>query len=256
MLAAGTRFFSAGLLLYAFMRFRGEPAPTPPEWRNLAIVGLLLFVAVYAPLFWAEKYVPSGLTSVIGATLPLMTLIIEMLVLRQQPFRWSLLLFALLGFAGVLILVLPGSQQSAPLVPCLAILGGSAAWSFGSVLSRSLQLPASKVVLSGGAMLVGGSILLVLSAALGELSPLPHVSLRGWMAVLYLTVVGSLLAFTAFIWLLARMPAARVASYAYVNPVVALALGYLIAGESISFRVLAGAAIVLLSVVLTLRARS
>jgi drug/metabolite transporter (DMT)-like permease len=121
------------------------------------------------------------------------------------------------------------------------------------VLNRSLDLPESRPLTSGAAMMLGGGMLLVLSAFFGELHPLPHVSIRAGLALLYLIVCGSLLGFTAFVWLLARMPATRVSSHAYVNPVVAVALGYFIAGEIITPRTVIGTALVLASVFLILR---
>ena len=215
-------------------------------------MAMLMFVATYGQLFWAMKYVPSGVTSVLEATIPLITLVLEMVVFRQQPLRWGLLGATLLGFGGVGVLLLPSGAQRLSLLPCLAIIGGATCWSLGSVLNRSLELPKSRPVTAGAAMMLGGGTLLVLSAALGELHPFPHVSMRGALAILYLIVFGSLLAFTAFVWLLARMPATRVASHAYVNPIVAVALGYLVAGEVITIRMLIGAAIVLISVFLIL----
>jgi len=251
--AAGTRFFLAGVLLYGFMRWKGQPAPTRHQWRSLAIIGLLMFVAEYGPLFWAEKYVPSGIASVLEATLPLITLLLETLVFRRHRFHWRLLAAILLGFCGVGALLLPNGQQHFAALPCLAILAGATAWSLGAVLNRSLVLPESKPLTSGAAMTLGGGMLLVLSACFGELHPLPHVSLRAASALLYLIICGSLLGFTAFVWLLARMPATRVSSHAYVNPVVAVALGYFIAGEAVTARTLLGTALVLASVVLILR---
>jgi drug/metabolite transporter (DMT)-like permease len=251
--AAGTRFFAAGVLLYGFMRFKGEARPTAVQWRNLAIMGLLMFVAEYGPLFWAEKYVPSGIASVLEATLPLITMVLEMLIFRQQRFRWTVLISTLLGFCGVGILLLPNGGQHFGFLPCAAILAGAVAWSLGSVLNRSMDLPKSRPLTAGAAMMLGGGTLLALSASFGEMPPLPHVSIRAGLALLYLIVCGSLLAFTAFIWLLARMPATRVASHAYVNPIVAVALGYFVAGEVITLRTLAGTALVITSVFLILR---
>ena len=212
-----------------------------------------MFVVEYGPLFWAEKYVPSGVTSVLAATVPLITIVFEMLVFRQQGFSWGLLGAALLGFGGVGVLLLPGGDQHLALFPCVAILIGTMGWCMGSVLNRSLLLPDSRPLTSGAAMMLGGGILLLLSAAFGELHPLPHVTVRAVLALLYLIVFGSLLAFTAFVWLLARMPASRVSSHAYVNPVVAVALGYFVAGEVITPRMFLGAAIVVTSVFLILR---
>jgi drug/metabolite transporter (DMT)-like permease len=251
--AAGVRFFVAGVLLYGFMRLRGQPAPTRAQWRSLALLGLLMFVAEYGPLFWAEKYVPSGIASVLEATLPLITLVIETLVFRQQRFHWRLLVSTLLGFCGVGVLLLHSGEQNFGVLPCVAIFAGATAWALGSVLNRSLDLPESRPLTAGAGMMLGGGMLLALSASFGELHPWPHVSMRAAMALLYLIVCGSLLGFTAFVWLLARMPATRVASHAYVNPVVAVALGYFVAGEVITKRTLLGTALVLASVVLILR---
>lgn len=251
--AAGTRFFTAGVVLYAFMRIKGEAAPTRIQWRSLIIMALLMFVAEYGPLFWAEKYVPSGVVSVFAATLPILTLILEMLILRQQRMRPMLAIAVLTGFAGVAILLMPGGRQHIALIPCLAILAGATTWSLGSVLTRSMPLPKSRPVTAGAAMMLGGAMLLALSAAFGEMHPFPQISLRAIYALLYLIVFGSLLAFTAFVWLLAHMPATRVSSHAYVNPIVAVALGYFAAGEIITPRIIAGSLLVLVSVFLILR---
>jgi len=251
--AAGARFFTAGVVLYAFMRIKGEAKPTLPQWRSLTIMALLMFVAEYGPLFWAEKYVPSGVVSVLAATLPILTLILEMLILRQQRMRPMLAMATILGFVGVAVLLIPGGNQHLALVPCLAILAGATTWALGSVLSRSMNLPKWRPVTAGAAMMLGGAMLLALSAGFGEMHPFPHISLRAVGALLYLIVFGSLLAFTAFVWLLGHMPATRVSSHAYVNPIVAVALGYFMAGEVITGRILAGTALVLFSVFLILR---
>ena len=251
--AAGARFFAAGVLLYGFMRLSGNEKPTAIQWRNLAVMGLLMFVAEYGPLFWAEKYVPSGVVSVLAATLPIITLVLEMIVLRQQQMRPMVVAATLVGFAGVAVLLLPNGRQHFGLLPCLAILAGATTWSLGSVLTRSMDLPKSRPLTAGAAMMLGGAALLAISAGFGEMHPFPHISLRGGLALLYLIVFGSLLAFTAFVWLLAHMPATRVASHAYVNPIVAVALGYFAAGEVVTMRMLAGTVLVLTSVFLILR---
>jgi len=157
------------------------------------------------------------------------------------------------AFAGVAVLLLPNGRQHFGLLPCLAILAGATTWSLGSVLTRSMDLPKSRPLTAGAAMMLGGAALLAISAGFGEMHPFPHVSLRGGLALLYLIVFGSLLAFTAFVWLLAHMPATRVASHAYVNPIVAVALGYFAAGEVVTMRMLAGTVLVLTSVFLILR---
>src|SRR5271154_3848340 len=142
--AAGSRFFVAGVVLYGFMRLRGQPPPTRTQWRGLALLGVLMFVAEYGPLFWAEKYVPSGIASVLEATLPLITMALEVWVFRRHRFRWPLLASILLGFFGVGALLFDNGEQHFGVLPCLAILAGATAWSLGSVLNRSLDLPDSR----------------------------------------------------------------------------------------------------------------
>jgi drug/metabolite transporter (DMT)-like permease len=251
---AGLRFLVAGGLLYGFMRARGASAPSAAEWRSVAVIALCMFVATYAAIFWAEQYVPSGLTAVIEATLPITTIVIEVFILRQQPFRWRLLAAVALGFGGVAWLLARGSGGSVPfaLLPCLVIIAGGTAWSLGAVLTRSLPLPRSLPLAAGAQMMLGGIVLLALSQAAGELHAFPHIPLRAGLALAYLIVAGSLLGFTAYVWLLGRLPATQVASHAYVNPVVAVGLGYF-AGEALTLRMVLASAVVLASVVLILR---
>jgi drug/metabolite transporter (DMT)-like permease len=167
--------------------------------------------------------------------------------------RRVLAIATILGFVGIAVLLIPDGRQHLAVIPCLAILAGATTWSLGSVLTRSMPLPQSRPITAGAAMMLGGTMLLALSAGFGEMHPFPHISLRAAGALLYLIVFGSLLAFTAFVWLLAHMPATRVSSHAYVNPIVAVALGYFMAGEVITARILAGTALVLISVFLILR---
>jgi drug/metabolite transporter (DMT)-like permease len=249
--AAGIRFFLAGTLLYAFMRLYRRPTPTGKEWGSLAVLGVLMFVVTYGAVFWAEQYVPSGFTSVLEATLPLITIGLEVFVFRQQRFRWSLLVSIAVGFVGVLLLLMHNAQHVS-ILPCLAIFGGGVAWSLGAVLTRTLPLPRSKGITAGAEMMLGGAILLILSASTGEMHPFPHLSAKAVGALLYLVVAGSLIGFSAFVWLLGRMPATRVASHAYINPVVAVALGYFFAGEVVTPRMLVGTALIVASVALIL----
>ncbi len=254
--AAGVRFFVAGAILYSYLRLRGVPSPARSHWRNLLLLSMLMFVIDYSAVFWAEKYVPSGVTSVLVATVPLTTIVFEVFVFRQQPFRWPLVFAVLIGFGGVGTLMLPSSHQQLRILPCLIVLAGTTAWAIGSVLTRSLRLPESKMLTAGAEMLIGGLVLLVLSACAGEMRPLPKIAPPAVFALLYLITFGSLLGFTAYMWLLARMPATRVSSHAYVNPVIAVALGYMIANEVVTWRTALGTALVLASVGLTLRKKA
>ncbi len=250
--SSGVRFLIAGAVLYLFMRLRGQPSPSARQWRSIATIALCMFVATYGALFWAEQYVPSGITSVIEATLPITTVALEVFVFRQQPFRWRTLAAVVLGFCGVAWLLIRNDQPF-PGLPCVVILAGGTAWSLGAVLTRSMPRPKSLPLAAGAQMMLGGAVLLALSQATGELHSFPHISLRAGLALSYLIVAGSLLGFTAYVWLLARMPATQVASHAYVNPLVAVALGYFVAGEALTMRMILASALVLASVLLILK---
>lgn len=252
---AGIRFFTAGSLLYLFLRVRGEPAPLAMQWRGIAVIAVCMFVLTYGALFWAEQFVPSGVTAVIEATLPLVAMVLEVFVFRRQPFRWRMLGAVTLGFGGITLLLYKNTGQTFGVLPCLVILAGSVAWTLGAVLTRSMPLPKSIPLAAGAEMMLGGAVLLLVSVFAGEWHPLPHITVRAGLALLYLIVGGSLLGFTAYAWLLARMPATRVASHAYVNPVVAVALGYFVAGEEITMRMLFASLLVVASVFLILRGR-
>jgi drug/metabolite transporter (DMT)-like permease len=253
---AGVRFFTAGTILFLFAKLRGTKGPTLREWRSLAIIGVLMFSGTYGALFWGEQYVPSGITSVLEATLPLMTILLEVFVLRQQRFRWRAMVAVAVGFSGVALMMFKTGHAGSGgfgVFPCLVILCGSLSWALGSLMNKSFTLPKSRVLTAGAEMMLGGGVLLALSLASGELHPFPAIPLKAGLALIYLIVAGSLIGFTAFVWLLGRMPASRVASHAYVNPIVALALGYFMASEEITLRTLLGAGLVLGSVVLTLK---
>ncbi len=250
--AAGVRFTLAGAALYLGARARGIPAPSRQEWRSLSTLGALMFLVAYAGLFWAEKTIPSGIASVLVATIPVWTSIFEVFVFKKAQLRLPLVMAVCLGLLGVGILASNSGLGKLNLLACLAILVAEISWSFGTVLSKSLALPESKVMSAGGQMLTGGVMLLVLSAGAGELHPFPRISFEAGSALLYLIVAGSLLAFTAYIWLLGRMSATKVASYAYVNPVIALAIGHWFGGEAITPRTFIGSGLVLASIVLLL----
>jgi drug/metabolite transporter (DMT)-like permease len=254
--AAGVRFSVAGAALLVWSKFRGVPNPAPVELRNLAVQAALMFLCGYSALFWAETEIPSGVASVLIATTPVWMAVVEIAVFKRGRLHSKLALAILLGIAGVALIAMHRGLDRIPLLPCLAILGAQIAWSFGTVLSQTLHTPASKVMTAGAQMTFGGLMLLFCSWLAGETTPWPHISATAAAALLYLIVAGSIMAFTAYVWLLARMPATVVSSYAYVNPVVALAIGYWLGNELLNRDILAGAALVLLSVLLILRTRT
>lgn len=255
--AAGVRFSIAGLALLVWTAWRGIPMPSSREWRNLSVLAAFMFLAAYGGLFWAEKTLPSGVASVLVATIPVWTALLDIFVFRRESLSASLVSAIVLGLAGVTVLALDSfrssSARAVTLLACLAILGAEISWSFGTVLSKSLKLPASKVVSSGAEMALGGAMLLIASACAGEMQPFPHFSREAVEALGYLIVAGSLLAFTAYVWLLSHLPATRVATYAFVNPVVALAIGHWLGGEALGVQTLLGSGLILGSVGLILR---
>jgi drug/metabolite transporter (DMT)-like permease len=250
---AGTRFALAGLVLYAWSRRTARDAITRPQWRNLLLVGALLFLPTYSALFWAEKTIPSGVAAVLLATLPVWTVILEALVFRIARFGPVVIAPVAMGIAGVALLV--GGQGGAGAVNaagCAAILGSQLTWALGSVMSKRMSLPRSEAARAGVQMTFGGILLLACSLAAGELSTWPQASAVAWGAWAWLVVVA-VLGYSAYVWLLERLPATQVSSYTYVNPVVALAIGYALGGEALGVRQLLGAALVIGGVSAVLR---
>ncbi len=255
-LAAGLRFVLAGAVLLLWSLLRRTPMPSKMEWRNLAVSAALLFVPAYGGLFWAEKVVPSGIASVMVASIPIWMTLMETFVLKQTRLHWSLAISITLGVSGVALLALRGQVSGAAgLLPYVVLFFSQISWCIGTLFSKNMRMPSSKPLTAGAQMAMGGLMLLTIAIAAGELHPIPVISLQAWMAILYLASAGSVVAFTAYLWLLGRMPATVVASYAYVNPVVALALGWWLGHEVIDARVVTGAALVLCSVVIILRKR-
>jgi drug/metabolite transporter (DMT)-like permease len=228
LLTAGLRFSTAGIFLYGWVRARGQPRPNSKEWRHLLVIALCMFVMTYGPLFWAAQYVSSGVVAIIEASLPITTVILEVFVFRTQHLQWRLAVGVAVGFAGVAFLLTHNSGQQLAVFPCLVILVSGIAWSLGAVLSSRLSLPSSRPLCAGAEMMLGGLILLSISVCSGELHPLPHPPVRAALALGFLIVFGSLIAYTCYVWLLGRFSATRVSSHAYVNPVVAIAASALI----------------------------
>jgi drug/metabolite transporter (DMT)-like permease len=256
-LAAALRFTIAGSLLYSFIRLRGGPGLDRVEWRNAFCLGFLLFLIPYGGLFWAEKTLPSGVASVLVATIPLWTVFLEAMVFKAHRLHSIQLIAIAVGFAGVAVVATggDGNGRFAPLAS-LALVASTMSWSFGTVVSKKMKLPDSKAMSSAAQMLSGGCLLFVVSVLLKEFRPVPHLNARAALALIYLITAGSIAGFTAYVWLLARMPATTVASYAYVNPVVALLLGHVFGGEGMSSQTLWGSAVIVLSVFLLLRVQA
>jgi len=254
LLLAGMRFFSAGIVLYAWMRAKGTPSPTLREWKSAAVLATLIFVCDYGLLFWAEKRVPSGIAAVMLATIPAFMALSEILFLRTQCLTVRLGFALLLGLAGVAVLMSRAvslGEKPVDTLGAMALIASAVSWSLASVLTQKLTLPQSKVMSSGAQMLAGGIFLFVAAALFGEFRGFdPHTVSRGaWLALLYLIVAGSIVGFTAYVWLLHYESPTKVGTYAYVNPVVAVLVGYFLGGEALGVRTVAGTLLVLVSVI-------
>ncbi len=255
LLFAAMRFLIAGVALFAWMLAHGEHGLEVRQWLAVTFLALLIFVGDYGLLFWAEQRVPSGVAAVMMATIPAFMALAEILVLRTQRFTAGLLLALAVGIAGVAVLVSRSlNLGGAPVdrAGAAALIIGSINWSIASVLSRKLPLPSSKALSSGAQMLAGGVLLALVAAARGEWRGFhpTAVSAEAWWALLYLIVAGSIVGFTAYVWLIHHESPTRVGTYAYVNPVVAVVIGYFLGGEPLGVRTLLGTAFVLVSVVM------
>jgi drug/metabolite transporter (DMT)-like permease len=257
-LMAGTRFVISGLLLYGGVRFLGAARPTPAHWRATALIGFMLITLANGAVSWAEKKVPSGIACLLVATVPLwMTLLNWLWKKNERPGAWLSAGLAL-GFLGMIGLVVfsGGLAFDRPVPglgwPVAALVGSSMIWAVGSIYARSAALPSSGLLSAAMEMIWGGLFQLALSGLLGEWSGL-HIhqftpaSEWSW---LYLTLIGSLVGFTSYIWVLQKSTPALASTYAFVNPVIAVFLGWLFAGEAVTLPVLGTTGLIVAGVVL------
>lgn len=246
---AGVRSFVAGAVLCGWSRWRAapsEPAPGWPQWRSAAIVGIALLTGGNGGVVWAERTIDSGIAALVVGGLPLWMALLGRLVYGERLGRRALIGLPL-GFAGIAWLVGPVDAGGIEPVGGLVLVAASISWAAGSLYARRAPLPRQPLLSTGMQMLCGGGLLLVLGALAGEGSRFAwaQVSTTSLAALLYLIVFGSLLAFTAYSWLLQAAPVALVSTYAYVNPIVAVLLGWAIRGEPVTTRMVgAGGAIV------------
>jgi drug/metabolite transporter (DMT)-like permease len=261
-LLAAMRFTIAGLALFVWTLARGESRPSARQWSSAFLLAVLIFILDYGLLFWAEQRVPSGLAAVMMSMNAVFMALAEIFILRTQRLTVRLSFALLLGVAGVAVLLsrtLHLGGEPLDRLGAIALLVASMSWSVSSSLTRKLPLPFSKTMSSGIQMLAGGLLLFLTAGALGEFRGFHpgEVSRAAWLALIYLIVAGSIIAFTAYVWLIHRESPTKVGTYSYVNPVVAVLLGYFFAGEPLGLRTVLGTLFVLVSVVVitTTRAR-
>jgi drug/metabolite transporter (DMT)-like permease len=255
-LMAGIRFFTAGLLLYIWCRVRGESIPARRSFTNISLAGVLMLFFGTTSLIWVEQYIPSGIAAIIVATVPLWFVVLDK---RQWGFHFSnklIVLGLLVGFSGVLLLFIGkdnnGLNSKMQIISSVVLLVGSMIWVIGSLYAKYKPVEGSTTMKASIQMMAAGFTSFIVGIACGELKDFSwtHISVAGFTAVSYLITFGSLVGFLAYVWLLTVRPPSQVGTYAYVNPVVAVFLGWLIAGEIITGRQLVALAIILAGVII------
>jgi drug/metabolite transporter (DMT)-like permease len=253
-LHAGLRFLISGLILVIWRRAAGDPMPTRIQWRSLAIIGTLLLLGGNGLVAFAEQRITSGVAALIVGTVPLWLVIIE--ALRPGGVRPTglAIIGLIIGFVGIYLLVGPSDLTGGlqfDTIGTVAVIFASFFWSIGSIYSRSAELPKSALMMTGGEMLVGSIPIFLVSLVLGEWKSfdVTRVTSQSWLGLIYLITFGSMIGFVAYIWLLQNAPISLVATYAYVNPLVAVLLGAWLASEPLTPRILAAAGIIIGSVI-------
>jgi drug/metabolite transporter (DMT)-like permease len=257
-LLRGVRSLLAGLCLYAWARLRSAGRPTRHHWRAAAAVGVLLFLGCHGLLAWAQGRVPSGVAALGMATLPLWMTLLDWLWAGAARPGGAVWLGLALGLGGLAVLVGPGGWSGAvDGIGLLVIQVSAFSWALGSIKARRSQLPASVVLSTGMQLMAGGTALLAVALALGEVAGFDPraVSARSLAGFAYMVVGASILAFTAYVWLLRVSTPARVASYGFVNPLVAVLLGAAVGGEALTLRTAVAAALILAAVAAILSGR-
>ena len=254
---AGVRFLVAGTLLFGWSRARGAAPLTRPQWKTAAIAGTLLLLGGNGLVSWAELRVPSGVAALLVASTPMWMALLDWARpggVRPRPAVWAGLA---LGLAGIGVLVGPARLGGTPVDGLGALAVGTAAfsWALGSVYQRGAQKSDSTLLNVGGQMLVGGAVLVAVGLALGERLDVAAVSARSAWALAYLIVAGAIVGYSAYVWLLKVTTPAKASTYAYVNPLVAVVLGWALADEALSPRVLGAAGLVVAAVVLITTAK-
>lgn len=246
---ASARFCISGVILFAIARFaKGEALPTRSDWRRAVIVGALLMIGGNASVMWAVQHVPSGVAALLVATTPIWLALLG----RVRPSKRAVV-GMVLGLVGVCVLVGPaafaGTSRIDPL-GVLVLVVASVSWAAGSLVQRAGSIT-SPLMSTGAQMIAGGVMLLVIAWLTGEIAHLDLAagSTKSWVSLAYLTVFGSLLGFTSYAWLMRNDSPSRVATYSYVNPIIAVVLGAVLANEDINARVIVAAAVIVVGVI-------
>jgi drug/metabolite transporter (DMT)-like permease len=254
LLMMGARHVAAGTLLFVYMRARGEAAPPRISWKPAMLAGALCFLGGHGLLAWAEQRVSSGMAALLVSLEPVIMVLLARRARQEGRISGRTMAGLVLGIAGVAVLM--PIDAKGEMIAVAAVLLGGVLWSVGAIYARGAAAGVSSGMYSAMQMLTGGVLLLAVGTGLGERVQLSSVSLRSVVALGYLIVFGSVIAFSAYTWLMRMSTAARVGTHAYVNPIIAVWLGWALGGETVTGRMLLGAAIVLASVLLVNKAES
>jgi drug/metabolite transporter (DMT)-like permease len=258
---AALRFLISGAILYAWRRMAGDPAPTAGNWKSTAIVGTALLLGGNGLVAWAEQSVPSGIAALMISTSPFWLVLFESMRAGGAKPTWQAILGLVIGFGGVFLLIGPaeitGGEGSFDTFGVILLLLAPLFWSMGSIYARGADMPKSTLLSTGMQMLTGAVALFIVSVFKGEFNgfSLGDVSSRSWWGLIYLITFGSLVGFVSYGWLLHNAPVSLMSTYAYVNPIVAVFLGWLLANEALNARIALASAIIIGSVVLINSAR-
>jgi drug/metabolite transporter (DMT)-like permease len=260
-LMGGARFVVSGLMLYAWARMRGAPRPTKIEWRDATIAGMLMLCFGNGAVGWSEQRLSSGVAALIVAVVPLWMVLLDWARPRGTRPGLTTIVGVIVGLVGLAVLIGVGEMRSSGSIDktaALILVLGSLSWAAGSVYNKQGVRPESSAMATGTQMLGGSVVLVAFGALTGELDDfsLSTISRASWLGWLYLVTFGSLIGFTAYIYLLKAVSAAKAATYAYVNPIVAVLLGWAIAHEAVTGRMIVGAAIILGAVAMITLAQS
>jgi len=249
------RFLISGLIILAWQKAAGQELPTRSQWKSTFIIGNLLLVGGNGLVSWAEQFIPSGIAALIIASVPLSLVILEALRPGGVKPTWQAIVGLVIGFIGIFILAGPaeisGSATDLDTFGVVALLSATILWASGSIYSKNADLPKSSLMTTGAEMLMGSIGLLTVSVLTGELNGWnpADVSGRSLAGLAYLITIGSIIGFGSYIWLLANAPISLVATYAYVNPIVAVILGYLFGNEALEPRIYLATAIIIGAVI-------
>lgn len=250
---AAMRFLASGIILVIWQRSAGVGMPTRRQWISAAIIGNLLLLGGNGLVSWAEQFIPSGIAALIIGSVPIFLVIGEALRPGGVKPNWQAILGIVIGFVGIYVLVSPSGTDSEALniFGIIALLSACLLWASGSIYSKTADLPKSVLMSTGAQMLMGSIGLFIVSTATGELGgwDVTAVSTRSIYGMLYLILIGSLIGFVAYGWLLQNAPISLVATYAYVNPIVAVLLGYWFGNETLEPRIWLATAIIIGSVI-------